>query len=165
MQQFTVPQFIDVEDKIIGPVTVRQFIIMLVAGFFIFLEYKLSDFALFILLGLPTVLIFAIVAFLKINGMPFHYFLLNFIQTIKRSKLRVWRRIYEKTDTGTASQPSSKQLFSFFKIIPAKQSEAVVQERKILGSRSRLSELSLVVDTGGIYDHLSAFNEQSGFKQ
>ena len=27
MQQFVVPQFIDVEDKIIGSITVRQFII------------------------------------------------------------------------------------------------------------------------------------------
>ncbi|KKS92044.1 MAG: hypothetical protein UV69_C0039G0006, partial [Parcubacteria group bacterium GW2011_GWE2_43_12] len=33
MQQFVVPQFIDVEDKIIGPITVRQFIIIMVGGF------------------------------------------------------------------------------------------------------------------------------------
>ena len=32
MQQFTVPQFIDVEPKIIGPITTRQFLIFLAAG-------------------------------------------------------------------------------------------------------------------------------------
>ena len=30
--RFTVPQFIDVEDKIFGPLTTRQFLIMLVVG-------------------------------------------------------------------------------------------------------------------------------------
>ena len=29
MDRFVVPQFIDVEDKIFGPVTVRQFLILL----------------------------------------------------------------------------------------------------------------------------------------
>jgi hypothetical protein len=30
MQQFVVPQFIDVEDKIIGPISVRQFLTLMV---------------------------------------------------------------------------------------------------------------------------------------
>lgn len=40
MQQFLVPQFIDVENKIIGPLTVRQFVIFLIAAGFIFLVLK-----------------------------------------------------------------------------------------------------------------------------
>ena len=48
MQQFVIPQFIDVEDKIIGPITVRQFIIMLAGGGLVFISYKLSDFTLFL---------------------------------------------------------------------------------------------------------------------
>ena len=49
MEQFTVPQFIDVEDKVIGPITVRQFIILLFGGGFIFIAYRLSDFVLFLI--------------------------------------------------------------------------------------------------------------------
>ena len=51
MQQFTVPQFIDVEDKVIGPITVRQFIIMLAGFLAIAICYKLLDFAAFIVAG------------------------------------------------------------------------------------------------------------------
>ena len=49
MQQFVVPQFIDVEDKVIGPVTVRQFLILLVGGGVLFIAYRLSDFTLFLI--------------------------------------------------------------------------------------------------------------------
>ena len=43
MQMFTVPQFIDVEDKIIGPITTRQFIICLVGlGLLVLAAYLLA---------------------------------------------------------------------------------------------------------------------------
>jgi len=48
MDQFVVPQFIDVEDKIFGPVTTRQFVILLIAGLIIFIAFKLADITLFI---------------------------------------------------------------------------------------------------------------------
>lgn len=148
MEQFTVPQFIDVEDKIIGPVTVRQFIIMIVAGFFLFLEYKLSDFALFILLAVPTILLFATLAFVRINGMPFHYFILNFIQTFKKPKVRIWARSDEV----------------FHEHQQSKTTETRVIPTKAPATRSRLSELSLVVDTGGAYQNLNN-NEDTSFNQ
>ena len=150
MQQFTVPQFIDVEDKIIGPVTVRQFIILIVAGFFLFLEYKFSDLAFFIFIGIPTMLFFATLAFVRINGMPFHYFILNIIQTLKKPSIRIWARFPK---TGSAGQAVKKKTAS-----PASQSfkEPI--------TRSRLSEISLVVDTGGIYQNLND-NEDVSFNQ
>ena len=40
MDRYNVPQFIDVEAKIIGPITARQFIIMLVACGLTFIWYK-----------------------------------------------------------------------------------------------------------------------------
>ena len=77
MQQFTVPQFIDVEDKIFGPITVRQFIIILVAFMFSVIAYKLADFTLFLALTLLFFITSGIVAFLRINSRPFHYFILK----------------------------------------------------------------------------------------
>ena len=44
--KFVVPQFIENEARVFGPITVRQFLIILFAGFLIFVAYKLSDFAL-----------------------------------------------------------------------------------------------------------------------
>ena len=136
MQQFIVPQFIDIEDKIIGPITTRQFIIMLVGFLIIAVFYKIFDFSLFITSGLLVLLITGVVAFLKINGRPFHYFILNLLQTFKRSRLRVWN------NSSLASDD--------YKIEESNFVPAVVAIEKHYTS-SRLAELSLIVDTKGAY--------------
>lgn len=135
MQQFHIPQFIDVEDTIIGPITVRQFVTLLIGAFVCFLEYKLADFALFVVLALFTAGIFALFAFFKVNGAPFHYFLVNVVETIKRPKIRVWARQFWQ-------QPVSERL-----VDQPEQQQAVIH--KPLVTSSQLEELSLLIDTGG----------------
>ena len=137
MQQFTVPQFIDVEDKIFGPITVRQFILLIIGGLFLFVEYKLSDLTFFIFLAIPTLAVFGTIAFARVNGMPFHYFILNVVQTFKKPNLRVWQR---QVDAGDAEKKRSKEVE-----IPI----SLPTKKPI--TRSRLSDLSLVIDTGGVY--------------
>jgi len=136
MQQVVVPQFLDVEDKIIGPITVRQFIELLVAGLIIALFYQLFDFTLFVFSSLAVLAVALIVAFSKINGQLFHLFLLNFIQTIRNPKLKVWRK-----DLG---------LKDLQRELPVEAKAATVRFRKPL-STSKISEIALIIDTGGIY--------------
>ncbi len=138
MQQFTVPQFIDVEDKIIGPVTTRQFIIMLATGLLIFMLYKLLVFTAFIMFGLLLFGIGGTVAFLRINGQPFHFFLLNFVQTFRRPKVKIWDK--ELTDS---------ELKGFRDQKPTAPRIAPLRKEPL--TTSRLSEIALVVDTGGVY--------------
>jgi len=138
MDQFVVPQFIDVEDKIIGPVTTRQFVILLTATLIIFIAYKLADTALFIFL-LCVIGGFALVlAFVKINGQPFHYFLLNIFQTLRRPSIRIWDRRYTDNE---------------LKIVQELRKVAPVAEKKFRpkANRSRIRQLSLAVNTGGYY--------------
>ncbi|MFA5076194.1 MAG: PrgI family protein [Patescibacteria group bacterium] len=139
MEQFLVPQFIEVEPRVFGPITVRQFIISIVALMLIFVCYKLFDFWTFVV---STVLIFAIfgtIAFAKINGRPFHYFLLNVIETFKKPKLKVWdKSLTDQEIREILQRPVA--VSSVRKIAPKK-----------LMSSSHLEELSLVVNTGGIY--------------
>lgn len=137
--RFTVPQFIDVESKIIGPITVRQFIIILADFGIVFLFYKLFDFALFAILGLPTLAMGFIIAFVKINGQAFHYFILNVLQTLKRPNLKIW----DKNLTTAELQAILKA--PEVKIIPPTPTKSAPQQ-------SRLTELSLVVNTGGVYE-------------
>ena len=77
MQQFVVPQFIDVEDKIIGPITTRQFITMLFGAVIIFVLYRILSFGFFLLFGLTIAGATIAFAFVRMNGQPFHLFLLN----------------------------------------------------------------------------------------
>ena len=141
MQQFTVPQFIDVEDKIIGPVTTRQFIILMVGFIFIAICYKFFDFSLFAFTGSIILLVAGTLAFLRINGRPFHFFILNVIQTLKKPGLRLWNN-----HIGNAYLEDNIEISIIGKKI--KKSEHL--ENKAY-SKSRLAELALIVDTKGVY--------------
>lgn len=138
MQQFVVPQFIDVEDKVIGPITVRQFIILLAGSGFIFAAYKLADFTLFLFEFVILIFITFTFAFIKINGRPIHYFLLNVIQTSRRPRLRLWQKIF-----------SNAELKEFTKKKEPTLAPKIVTKNKVRATR--LAELSLIVDTGGVY--------------
>ncbi len=137
-QQFVVPQFIDVEDKILGPITVRQFSILMVAALALFIMYRLLSFLYFVLGGLPVLGGSVALAFVKINGMPLHFFLLNFIQTSKRANIRVWNK--ELTDA---------EIIALSKVEPPPEKPKPIY--KEAPSTSRLSDLALVVNTGGVY--------------
>jgi hypothetical protein len=137
MQQFVVPQFIDVEDKVIGPITVRQFIILLVGAGIVFIAYKLSSFAAFIVEFIVIAVLTFGVAFIKVNGKPIHYLLLNIIQTIRRPRIRVWNKQVTVSVTKAARDEDEE--------IAA----PVASKNKVRASR--LAELSLIVDTGGVY--------------
>lgn len=137
-EQFVVPQFIDAEDKIFGPVTARQFIIMMIGFLLCFLFFKLLTFVWFLVLGIPVFCVSVIFAFLRINGQPFHYFVLNAIQTLQKPRLRIW----DKTRTDS-------ELKEYIKTKAVPPSEAFI--KKQFTSTSRLQEISLVVNTGGIY--------------
>jgi len=136
--QFVVPQFIDVEDKIFGPVTARQFVILLAAGLTLFAAFKLADFALFVVLLIVVGGGALIIAFVKINGQAFHYFLLNIIQTLRRPSLRIWNKIYTTEDI--------KRLRGEGRVIVPEKTVAVKKY-----SYSRIRDLSLTVNTGGYY--------------
>ncbi len=138
MQQFIVPQFIDVEDKIIGPITTRQFIIILVGFLIIGIFYKIFDFSLFVTFGIIMLMLTGVFAFLKINGRPFHFFVLNLFQTLKRPKLRIW---YHGLVEATAD-------YGVEEVHYAPITKPTVEKHY---TASRLAELSLIVDTKGAY--------------
>ena len=70
--QFRVPQFIDIEDKVVGPLTLKQFAYILGAGGFSFIIWTFISIKL---IAIPLILavsaLFLSHAFLKINNRPF----------------------------------------------------------------------------------------------
>jgi len=139
MRQFLVPQFIDVEDKIIGPVTTRQFALVLIACLLLFVFYKMFPFVYFIFIAIFDLGIFSILAFAKINGRPIHFFILNMLQTLKKPNLRVWNKEAFLRDVTLVSS----------KIQETKIKD--ISKESITGSR--LSDLTLIVNTGGVYEN------------
>ena len=131
------PQFIDVEAKIIGPITARQFVIMLGGVVLGAVCYKIFDFSLFLTVAILDLIVVGIFSFVKINARPFHLFIINFLETLKKPKLRVWNNaIYNINYIEEDELERAVEL----PIPPSKRPTS-----------SRLAELSLIVDTGGAY--------------
>lgn len=95
--EYQVPQFIEVEDKIIGPLTLKQFIY--VAGgaglCIIFFAYLSLIFA--ILFSLPVAAFTAALAFYKVNGKSFIEVLEAGFNYYTGAKLFLWKRRESRT--------------------------------------------------------------------
>lgn len=111
--QFEVPQFIEVEDKIFGPLTWRQFV-YLGGGVGIAVVMFFTSFFLFLILGVPLALLAAALAFYPVNNRPFSYFLESLINYFTRPKRYHWRRedsyVHTGSDDVVMSAPRSNQM-------------------------------------------------------
>ncbi len=90
--QFQVPQFIDIEDKVIGPFTIKQFLYLLCAGLIIFIVSKILNLFATIILAIPIAGIALALAFVKIGGQPFIIIAKNFLSFVKRPDFYVWKK-------------------------------------------------------------------------
>jgi len=129
--QFQVPQFIEVEDKIFGPLTFKQFIYIgggLGASYILFriLPIYLAGPLIAVVGGLAAGL-----AFFQLNGRPFIIGLENGFFFFVRSKLYLWNNARKKN--AAASAP-----------VAFAQGSAGVYVPKL--SESRLHELSWSLD-------------------
>ncbi len=82
--QFQVPQFTEIEDKVIGPLTLKQFLYLLVAGVSIFILYKLFNLLVVIILSIPILCLAVALGFAKINNQPFINVIKNFFGFLKK---------------------------------------------------------------------------------
>lgn len=95
--QFQVPQFVEVEDKIFGPLTATQFI-YIVGGFgFAFAMWLLLPLWLAVVIGGPFALLGLGLAFYKVNDRPLINALESGFQYFFRSKLYIWEKKKQKT--------------------------------------------------------------------
>ena len=90
--QFKVPQFIDIEDKIIGPLTLKQFLYLTGGAGILAVIWFYFELWLFILIAIPITIIFLGLAFYKINGRPLVYLIGSLIKYLTKPKLYLWRK-------------------------------------------------------------------------
>ena len=91
--QFKVPQNLDIESKLIGPLSFTQIVYVGGGlGFIFLLKLLLKNTTFAIILGGPVALLGAVLAFKKINGRPFVHFLIHFLKFYLYSKKEyAWR--------------------------------------------------------------------------
>lgn len=109
--RFQVPQFIEIEDKIFGPLTFKQFIyvaggIGIAVVLFTFLPKFLA-----ILFSLPVVGLAAALAFYKVNEKPFINVVEAFFNYTITNKLYIWKKEDKVPAAREANQRIPEQVY------------------------------------------------------
>ena len=133
--RFEVPQFIEIEDKIIGPLTWKQFIYLAGgAGFLLILWFAIPSHTIFLFVGIPFGALSGSLAFQRVNNRPFSIFLEAFINYFTKNKLYLWR----KEAVQTVTQKSET--------VEDEPSKLSFIGKKSISSLSRKLELRLPTD-------------------
>lgn len=92
MGQYKVPQNVEAEDKIIGPLTLKQFIYAVIGvawgglSFIIFRQLP----AVMVIVGLPFVVLFLLLAFYQRDGQNFEQLLIAMVGFFTQARRRLW---------------------------------------------------------------------------
>ncbi len=112
--RFQVPQFIDIEDKIFGPLTLKQFIYLAGGGGISFVIYKIIPYLIVSVFFIIPVMLFSFaLAFYKVNGKPFIFILESAVKYTLGNKLYLWEK---KEKQIMKKESESKQGLPLLKI-------------------------------------------------
>lgn len=135
--QFRVPQFIDMEDKVVGPLTLKQFAYILGAGGFSFIIWtfiSIKIIALPLMLGVSG--LFLALAFFKYNNRPFADILESAFAYYTGSRLYTWK------------QPKPEdQKSSIDEVVATATKEVTIAK----ANKDKIHELSLGLD---VFEHV-----------
>jgi len=90
--RYQVPQFIEIEDKIIGPLTIKQFVWLVGGAGMSFLCYNFLPLFIALILIAVIVPLSLALAFYKINNKPFIDFLESAFVYYTKQNLYIWKK-------------------------------------------------------------------------
>ncbi|MEE8131703.1 MAG: PrgI family protein [Candidatus Paceibacterota bacterium] len=94
--QFQIPQFIDIENKIVGPLTLRQFLYLAGAGLISFMLFFILQMWLWFLITVFLAVIALALALIKYNGQPLPKIVWLAMGFLWRPRLYLWQREIEE---------------------------------------------------------------------
>ncbi len=133
MQQFQVPQFINIEDRIIGPLTLKQFFYLLGAVAVGLIGWRFLYFPLFIIFAVPIVGLLGAMAVGKVDGRPFPVVFMNAINYFSKPHLYLWKQSHSQEKKPGKEMP-----------VPPPQDNPLLTLNKM--SASKLSDLAWSLD-------------------
>ena len=102
--RFQVPQFINIEDKIFGPLTVKQFVYLVGGAGMVYILYRFLPFYLAVVpIGLFAALAVSL-AFVKVNNKPFIFTLEAALKYAFSTRLYLWKHQPRKIEAGDESR-------------------------------------------------------------
>ena len=132
--RFTIPQFIEHEPKIVGPLTLRQFTYIAIPGAICFVLYFISTSFIFYTACIVLGGMGLAFAFLKVDNISLPTLIVNFFKYTLSPKMYLWRR-----------KGAKKEVFE----------EVVIRKEKIpedelplkIGGDSRLKKMKTKIET------------------
>lgn len=139
--QFKIPQDVQMEDKIVGPLTLKQLIIVGVGGgidYFIYISLsKMYVLEVSLIFVVPIGLLTLAIAFLKIKSIPFTQFVLLSLEFYLKPRHRIWTQGGAEIFTSiTTPKPKTKA-----------ELEQVKQKNKTPKELKNLDEITQMLDT------------------
>ena len=125
-----VPQFIDTEDKIVGPLTAKQFGWLVLGGVLLLVAWNMFDNSAFIFAAIIIGGIFGAFAFYRPYNQTLLKFLVSSFMFIFNPKAYVWRRNYVNIETMKA---------------PRARKEEIVVHKKTLDNK-KIADISKMLD-------------------
>jgi len=109
--RYQVPQFIEVEDRIFGQLTLKQFLYVSGGAAIGFLLWTSLPNFLALLIGIPVVGFFIALAFYQSNGRPFVNTVESAIKYFFAVKLYIWKKQEKKPVDVSESQAENPELY------------------------------------------------------
>ncbi|MCL2085374.1 PrgI family protein [Candidatus Saccharibacteria bacterium] len=137
MSNYKVPQDVEADDKVLGPLSFRQFLYLGIVAACIGISIPLANIALPLgLILLPVILLFGALALPLRKDQPMETYLAALIQFILKPHKRIWDQEIEEATL----------------IIDATKQEGVARTKNMsaIEAKQRLSYLSALVDTPNI---------------
>ena len=102
--RFQVPQFINIEDKLFGPFTIKQFVYMVGGGGMIYIVWHFLPTFIAVLIIAPIATLTLLLAFAKPNGKPFIFTLQAAITYGISNRLYLWKKTPQKVSAQKLSE-------------------------------------------------------------
>lgn len=135
MGQYKVPQNVETEDKILGPLSIKQFIYVIIALLWAFLMWRVFSFSILIAIvfAFPVTGFFLMLGFGQREGVPFEDFVVAFIRFLIVPRKRMWIK------------DDSKEVI--VKDTPKKDNSQNVANKNV--TAGQLKQLASIIDTRG----------------
>lgn len=144
--QFPVPQFTDVEDRLIANLTLRQFGILFGTGVIIFMVFSATKNVLltsvvFLFVGVPGL----VIAFLKVNGRPLYRTFSHLVKFFIQPR----QMLFHKQGLDSFELRTFKSTQPIIEQPSAPQQHKSIEEVSSLLQKQRLQEQELINSTLG----------------
>ncbi|HEY4508694.1 MAG TPA: PrgI family protein [Candidatus Paceibacterota bacterium] len=109
--RYQVPQFIEIEDKVIGPLTIKQFIYLVGGAGMSFIMYSYLPIYISLILIVVIIPLSLALAFYKINNKPFIDFLESAFLFYTKKNLYIWKKEPKEIVKKDVATPANTEVY------------------------------------------------------